>query len=179
MRNATDHRRPIPGATLIDWSRGVGVIGHSMGGQATIRSAAAQHVRAHNIKAAAVHHPFWSPLDKPQVAVPIAAFTGVSDNVCPANGTTRLMDRIFGVPTSLRNQLDPAEGVSASRVCRVMSVWMAVIGIMVVTNRARHTRRDRASTTTNTPKLLTSLFFLPRLNASCTRRRFGSTWNLC
>jgi dienelactone hydrolase len=67
---------------LIDWDAGVGIVGHSMGGQATVRSAAQQYVDAYNIKAAVLHHP---EVDKggAKMVVPTAAFTGTADGICP------------------------------------------------------------------------------------------------
>jgi len=83
---------------VIDWANaqaalpinktcGVGVAGHSMGGQSTLYSAA-YNSSTHNIKAAAMHHAFTHTY--PAIAdVPFITFTGTADDVAPpfmANG---------------------------------------------------------------------------------------------
>lgn len=41
----------------IDWDMGVGIVGHSMGGQATVHSAKSTYTIPRNITAAVLHHP--------------------------------------------------------------------------------------------------------------------------
>lgn len=107
--------KPKPGETwagtaAIDWTKGVGVVGHSMGGQATVRSAGKEHVVRYNISAAVLHHPFWDKASGTvDVAVPISAFTGVADHICPPNETKLILSGVTGVPITYRNQLQPAE----------------------------------------------------------------------
>jgi dienelactone hydrolase len=86
----------------IDWSKGVGVAGHSMGGQATVRTAArAKEFPLWNISAAVLHHPYWTTGPEPsQITVPIAGFTGEADFTCPPNETTAILNATTGVPTT-------------------------------------------------------------------------------
>ena len=75
----------------IDWSRSAaaeglpinasatGIAGHSMGGQATIFSAAF-NASSHGIGAAVMHHPF-THVEPPIVGVPFALFTGTADDI--------------------------------------------------------------------------------------------------
>lgn len=59
---------------------GVAVAGHSMGGQATLFSAA-YNASSHNIKAAAMHHGFTHTY--PAALAPFLTFTGTSDITAP------------------------------------------------------------------------------------------------
>ena len=72
----------------IDWAAGVGVAGHSMGGQATTMSASSACAKKWDIRAAALHHPEIGSLPwgntGVNMSVPVAAFTSSGDNLCPA-----------------------------------------------------------------------------------------------
>jgi hypothetical protein len=48
--------RVPPATPLIDFTPGVGIAGHSMGGQATVYSSSIQSTSAYGIKAAVMHH---------------------------------------------------------------------------------------------------------------------------
>ena len=79
----------------IDWAAGVGVAGHSMGGQATTMSASAACAAKWGIRAAALHHPAigslpWGNTGE-NVSVPVAAFTSSGDNLCTAATTEATM----------------------------------------------------------------------------------------
>jgi dienelactone hydrolase len=82
--------------SLIDWSAGVGIAGHSMGGQSTTAAAALACVSAFDIRAAAVHHPASGDTAAGNlgaaVAVPLAAFTSSGDGVCEAQLTKDIFD---------------------------------------------------------------------------------------
>jgi dienelactone hydrolase len=76
----------------------VAVAGHSMGGQATLFSAANQSaVEAHNIKAAALHHPFTHTYSAAKV--PFLVFTGTDDFTAPPRMAERLFDAPGACPT--------------------------------------------------------------------------------
>lgn len=66
----------------INGSYGVGVAGHSMGGQSSLFSAA-YNATTHNIKAVALHHAFTHTF--PAIAtVPFITFTGTNDDIAPS-----------------------------------------------------------------------------------------------
>jgi hypothetical protein len=64
-----------------DWSAGVGVAGHSMGGQATLFSSSYGNASAYDIRAAVMHHAFTHTF--PVSEIPFLDFTGeeVSSNI--------------------------------------------------------------------------------------------------
>ena len=71
---------------LIDFDIGVGIAGHSMGGQATVFSSAyAGNSSEYNIKAAVMHHAYTHAYPAPQV--PFLAMTGKQDGIAPASMT--------------------------------------------------------------------------------------------
>merc|ERR1712070_1066212 len=63
---------------------GVGVAGHSMGGQATVYSSSAAGV-GYDIKAAVMHHAYTHSFPAPEV--PFLAFTGTKDRTAPPSMT--------------------------------------------------------------------------------------------
>lgn len=65
----------------INFTGGVGVAGHSMGGQATMFSAALG-ADSHNIRAAVLHHAYTHTFPAIQ-KVPFLAFTGTNDTTAP------------------------------------------------------------------------------------------------
>jgi hypothetical protein len=77
-----------PWFASIDWDAGVGVAGHSMGGQATTLSASAACAAKWDIRAAALHHPEIGALPwgntGVNISVPVAAFTSSGDQLCVA-----------------------------------------------------------------------------------------------
>jgi len=68
---------------LIDWSNGVGVAGHSMGGQATLYSSGSGNPKLYNIAAGVMHHPYTHSYPHPEV--PFIVFTGKNDKIAPAH----------------------------------------------------------------------------------------------
>ena len=74
---ATSAATPL--SSRINVSAGVGVAGHSMGGQATLYSSSTDGTRTHDIRAAAMHHPYTHSYPKP--TVPYIVFTGDKDAI--------------------------------------------------------------------------------------------------
>lgn len=69
----------------VDWTKKVGLMGHSMGGHATVLSSAnANAVKTHNIGAAVALHPVALPFKQPHV--PIFYGTGSADVIVPPGG---------------------------------------------------------------------------------------------
>jgi hypothetical protein len=66
---------------LIDFSVGVGIAGHSMGGQATLFSSSYDNATDHDIRASVLHHAFSHTFPEP--TVPTLVFTGEADNTTP------------------------------------------------------------------------------------------------
>jgi hypothetical protein len=71
----------------IDWDAGVGIAGHSMGGQASTVSASAACAAQWGIRAAALIHPAAGNLpggrsSGANMSVPTAAFTSTGDHLC-------------------------------------------------------------------------------------------------
>ena len=97
----------------IDWAAGVGIAGHSMGGQATTMSAGAACAKRWDIRAAALIHPEIGSLPwgntGSNMSVPVAAFTSSGDNLCPAATAEATMAAFNSsaqartLPSALRN----------------------------------------------------------------------------
>jgi len=73
--------------SLVDWDAGVGISGHSMGGQASTITSGAKCAKQWNIKAAALHHPADGKTAAGNLGVnasiPLAAFTSSGDSIWP------------------------------------------------------------------------------------------------
>lgn len=73
--------------SMVDWSAGVGISGHSMGGQATTITSCAECAQKWNIRAAALHHPADGKTPAGNIGVnasiPLAAFTSSGDGIWP------------------------------------------------------------------------------------------------
>ena len=67
----------------VDFSEGVGIAGHSMGGQATLFSSSYDNATNYDIRAAVLHHAYSHSFPAP--TVPFLDFTGEEDTVAPAN----------------------------------------------------------------------------------------------
>lgn len=65
----------------VDWSSGVGVAGHSMGGQATLFSSSYSNASDYDIRAAVLHHAYTHSFPVPQI--PFVDFTGELDTTAP------------------------------------------------------------------------------------------------
>ena len=79
-KNMTAARDPM--FTKINWAGGVGIAGHSMGGQATLFSSSYSNFTQYNIKAAVMHHAYTHTYPAPKV--PFIVFTGARDTTAPA-----------------------------------------------------------------------------------------------
>ena len=91
----------------IDWRAGVGIAGHSMGGQATSVSASGACAAEFDIRAAALIHPASGELTNSQntgsnMSVPTAAFTSSGDNLCPPTTVAATM-RAFNASAAGRS----------------------------------------------------------------------------
>lgn len=88
-RNQTSNSTGDPLFATIDWEAGVGIAGHSMGGQATTMAANAACTARWDIRAAVLVHPEigvfpWGTNTGSNMSVPVAAFTSSGDNICNA-----------------------------------------------------------------------------------------------
>jgi dienelactone hydrolase len=107
-RNMT-RRGDDPVFALINWAAGVGLAGHSMGGQAVTLAANDACTRLWDIRAVAVHHPASGVLPDGNmgvnVSVPIAGFTSSGDTVCPDTWTEDIVRAALtrGLPVALRD----------------------------------------------------------------------------
>jgi len=85
--------RADPVMSMVNHPIGYGISGHSMGGQATARSAA-WRASSYGIKAAVLLHPFSEviePIGK-DILIPMAAFTGTEDGCCGESTTRKYYD---------------------------------------------------------------------------------------
>lgn len=110
----------------IDWSTGVGVAGHSMGGQSTTVAAQAGCAQKWDIRAAALIHPAQGALPGGKnsgsaMSVPTAAFTSTGDKLCNPPSVAATMAAFNGsaagqaLPSLFRNlegwsHLEPVMG---------------------------------------------------------------------
>ena len=67
----------------VDFSAGVGIAGHSMGGQATLFSSSEGNATAYDIRAAVMHHAYTHTFPAP--TVPFLDFTGDEDTTAPVD----------------------------------------------------------------------------------------------
>ena len=73
---------------LVSWDVGVGIAGHSMGGQATTTSAHFACAEKYSIKAAVLHHAAGCDLKEgggnagANITIPLAAYTSSGDHCC-------------------------------------------------------------------------------------------------
>lgn len=82
----------------INFGVGVGIAGHSMGGQATLFSAGDGNPEKYDIRAAVMHHPYTHSYPSP--TIPFVVFTGTSDHIAPANPmATKIFYAEGGSPT--------------------------------------------------------------------------------
>ena len=104
-RNMTTTGGSDPVFQTIDWAAGVGIAGHSMGGQATTMSANAACAKRWGIKAAALVHPEIGTLPwgntGSNMSVPVAAFSSSGDHTCPPSTTETTM-RAFNASAQAR-----------------------------------------------------------------------------
>lgn len=109
-RNQTSNATGDAVFRTIDWDAGVGIVGHSMGGQATSLSASPACASRWGVRAAVLHHPYDGSLPGGgnlgvNVSVPVAAFTSSGDPIWP--DTQALMAAAnasaFAVPRAYRD----------------------------------------------------------------------------
>jgi len=102
--NMTEAGDPL--FTPIDWEAGVGVAGHSMGGQSTTVVAGLGCTKQWNIKAAALHHPYEgaNPAGKigTNISIPTIGFTSSGDSTCGRDCVSIMKDDTVR-PSALRN----------------------------------------------------------------------------
>jgi predicted dienelactone hydrolase len=115
-----------------NFSIGVGISGHSMGGQATMKSASSLHVAGHGIKAAVMHHAYTHIYEAP--TVPFLVFTGTADVIALPAQTTRFYELDGANPIKgyvnkkgathfEPNSLDPA---GAKKLGKYSAAWFKV-----------------------------------------------------
>lgn len=80
--NWTKNETGVPFDT-IDYSNGVGICGHSMGGQATLYSSGGGHPKQYGITAAVMHHAYTHSFPPPEI--PFLVMTGTTDKIAPAH----------------------------------------------------------------------------------------------
>jgi hypothetical protein len=78
----------------LNCSQGVGIAGHSMGGQATVFSSSFSNATNHGISAAVMHHAYTHKYPAPQI--PFLAFTGARDDVAISKLTDRFVNASGG-----------------------------------------------------------------------------------
>jgi hypothetical protein len=92
---------------LINWDAGVGVTGHSMGGQATAVLSCSSCTEKWNIKAVALHHPAFGETSLgnlgSNISVPTIGFTSSGDGIWPA--TKGIMTANPIRPSAYRNEV--------------------------------------------------------------------------
>eukprot|EP00928_Gymnodinium_smaydae_P083830 TRINITY_DN67063_c0_g1_i1.p1 TRINITY_DN67063_c0_g1~~TRINITY_DN67063_c0_g1_i1.p1 ORF type:complete len:378 (-),score=4.60 TRINITY_DN67063_c0_g1_i1:204-1220(-) len=99
-------------ASLIDFDR-VAVLGHSMGGKATLRAAArAPRISSYKIKVAATINAHCLVGDCPEPRIPTLMFTGNHDLVSVAHLQHKVFDRIVDVP-AIFAQIEISHGFNA------------------------------------------------------------------
>lgn len=75
--------------SMVNFAMGIGIAGHSMGGQATIfTSSSSEHVKSRNIKAAVMHHAYTHSYPAP--VVPFLAFTATGDYIATPDMTSAM-----------------------------------------------------------------------------------------
>ena len=66
---------------MINWDAGVGIAGHSMGGQGTLFASSYDNASNYDIRAAVMHHAYSH--EYPAPSIPFLAFTGTKDDTAP------------------------------------------------------------------------------------------------
>ena len=108
-RNSSKEPDSDPVFGLIDFTPGVGIAGHSMGGQSSTLAANTACTKQYDIRAVAIHHPATGATlphgnAGANITVPLAAFTSSGDNTCDAHLTKDIFDAVPpGTPKLYRN----------------------------------------------------------------------------
>lgn len=91
-----------PVMSLANFSRGVGVTGHSMGGESTLRNSQAPEYQHHGIIAAVMLHPYIYNKGSTPPEIPFLAFTGDADTTAPMAMSEKFYDAAdAGLPRGL------------------------------------------------------------------------------
>jgi len=93
-----------PLASMIDWNAGVGVAGHSMGGEAVSQMASKEFAEKYNIKAAVCEHCLMCIKTGDIVSTPAMYMTGTLDNEVTPRKVKKAFTSDTVVPKSYRNQ---------------------------------------------------------------------------
>lgn len=91
-------------ASKIDWSAGVGIFAHSMGGTGNVLNSFAEPSKAYDIRAAVSHHGFTVGQDVSAVTLPTMFVTGTEDVVVPAPLVKGGYKKDPVLPKAYRNQ---------------------------------------------------------------------------
>jgi dienelactone hydrolase len=91
-------------ASLIDWSAGAGVAGHSMGGEVVSQLASKEFAEAYNIKAAVCEHCLMCIKTGDLVSTPAMYMTGTLDYEVAPKKVKKAFTLDTAVPKSYRNQ---------------------------------------------------------------------------
>lgn len=114
----------------INHDLGYGIIGHSMGGQATLFSSSYDNATANNIKAAVMQHAYTHQFPSP--TVPFLAFTGSWDTIAPPAMTHNFFDAAAASGTAPNRafvnkkdatHLEPIWWPSVSDVGKFSAAW--------------------------------------------------------
>eukprot|EP00940_MAST-03C_sp_MAST-3C-sp2_P002944 g2944.t1 len=76
--------------STVDLTHGVGIAGHSMGGQGTVFASSYDNASTYDIRSAVMHHAYTHEYPAPKV--PFLAFTGVEDMTAPP----KMAEAFFG-----------------------------------------------------------------------------------
>lgn len=89
---------------IIDWSHGVAIAGHSMGGTSLVLNSAKDVATTYDIKATAVQHGFAIGTDYTEISVPTMVFTGTNDSIVFPAITKQIYTGDPTIPKAYRNQ---------------------------------------------------------------------------
>ena len=105
----------------VDFTRGVGIAGHSMGGQSTVYSSSYTNASAHNITAAVMHHAYTHEYPAPQVR---------SHAPCPARPAHTGPDR--AVPAHTPRARSSAVSDQLEQLCPCCSVPLLLLLLLLL-----------------------------------------------
>jgi hypothetical protein len=107
-RNATVAGDSDPFFSMIDWDAGVGVVGHSMGGQGAAQAATGTCPQQWGVRAAVLHHPAngqlpWGNIGE-NMSIPVAGYTSSGDSIWPETQAIMNAFNKSGLPAAYRNE---------------------------------------------------------------------------
>jgi len=108
-KNNSDGSNSDPLFSMIDWSAGVGIVGHSMGGQGAAAAVTGACTKAWGVKAAVLHHPAsgkipWGNIGS-NMSVPTAGFTTSGDAIWPETRDIMAAFNTTGLPWAYRDEV--------------------------------------------------------------------------